>query len=245
MMKVAGFLFLCYMAVTSILLFFVALLVWAITAPFDRHLRALHLLTCFWASLYTWSMPAWPVTIKGREKHNSRQTYVIVSNHQSLLDILIFYRLFVHFKWVSKYEIFLVPFIGWNMRLNRYISVKRRDKSSIQQMLKACEKTLMGGDSVFIFPEGTRSKTGKLGAFKAGAFMLAKQMQLPILPIVIQGTQNALPKKSLAFQGKHPISVEVLDEVPISFYMDKTVDEIATYVREKIAEKLPFLGNFN
>src|SRR5262245_66447386 len=117
-------LFWAFLTVTSIALFPVAVVVWAVTRPFDRRLRALHLFTCFWASLYTWTNPAWRVHIDGREKIRRGEAYVMVANHQSLLDILVLFRLFVHFKWVSKIENFRIPLIGWNMRLNRYIPLR-------------------------------------------------------------------------------------------------------------------------
>jgi 1-acyl-sn-glycerol-3-phosphate acyltransferase len=81
--------------------------------------------TSFWACLYLWAMPAWTVAADGREKIRKNATYVVVSNHQSALDILVAFRLFFHFKWVSKAEMFRVPFIGWNMMLNGYIRIKR------------------------------------------------------------------------------------------------------------------------
>ncbi len=91
------------------------LLIRLVTYPFDRRLRLLHLFTCFWASLYTWIMPSWRIKVEGREKVRKNATYMVVSNHQSQLDILVAFRLFFHYKWVSKIEMFKVPLIGWNM----------------------------------------------------------------------------------------------------------------------------------
>ena len=84
--------------------------------------------TCFWGSLYTWFNPAWPVKVVGREKIDPNETYVMVANHQSLLDIFVLFRLFRHFKWVSKIENFNIPCVGWNMRLNGYIELRRGDR---------------------------------------------------------------------------------------------------------------------
>ncbi len=162
-------LFWVFLTATSLACFPFAVLVWAVTAPFDRRRRALHQFTCFWASLYTWFNPAWPVTIEGRERIRKGATYVMVANHQSLLDILVLFRLFVHFKWVSKAEIFRVPCIGWNMSLNRYIKLRRGDRSSIAEMMRHSGEALDQGSSIMIFPEGTRSVDGRLKKFKAGA----------------------------------------------------------------------------
>src|SRR5690606_16085028 len=129
----------------------------------------------------------------GREKIRRGETYVMVANHLSLLDILVLFRLFRHFKWVSKIENFRIPFIGWNMRLNRYIPLRRGDRTSVIQMMAACEETLASGSSIMMFPEGTRSLTGELKEFKTGAFELALKTRRPILPILLAGTANALP----------------------------------------------------
>ena len=224
-----------FIAVTSPLLFLVALALWLLTVCFDRRLASLHLFTSLWSSIYLWMVPAWRVTATGREKIRREATYVVVSNHQSQLDILVAFRLFFHFKWVSKAAVFKLPFIGWNMVLNRYIKIKRGRKDSIARMMQACEKSLAGGSSVYFFPEGTRSKTGFVKPFKHGAFTLAKKMKVPILPIVINGTKNALPKNSLNFHGRHDIRIRVLDEIPARQFIDMPVAEAAEMVRAKIS----------
>lgn len=108
---------------SSFMLFPGALFVWGVTLFCDKRKRLLHLYTCLWASLYTWFNPLWDVTVKGVENMSSDEAYVCIANHLSTLDILIVHRLFRHFKWVSKIENFHVPFIGWNMELNKYIKV--------------------------------------------------------------------------------------------------------------------------
>jgi 1-acyl-sn-glycerol-3-phosphate acyltransferase len=159
--------------------------------------------------------PAWPVRIEGRERIDRNATHVMVANHQSLLDILVFFRLFVHFKWVSKIENFSIPFIGWNMWLNRYIPLKRGDKASIVQMLRACRETLAEGNSIMMFPEGTRSSDGRLRRFKLGAFELAKDSGKPILPLVM-----------------------VLDAIPPESFADEPVEELCDRVRTLIAAEI-------
>lgn len=235
---VIAFLFLGFMAVTSIIFFVVALIIWLFTVLFDKKLKALHMLTSFWGSLYLWVMPAWAISSKGREKISKDQTYVIVSNHQSQLDILLAFTLFFPFKWVSKAEIFKVPFIGWNMSLNGYIKLKRGRHGSIKQMLRDCEKMLKTGNSVYLFPEGTRSETGEVRYFKPGAFALAKRLKLPILPIAINGSKDALPKGSLNYHGVKNVSIEVLDEVKYEDYCEMEPAEIAELVKAKISEKV-------
>ncbi len=227
-----------FLVLSSLALFPVALLIWAATVPFDRRLALLHRFTCFWASLYTRLNPAWPVTVEGRENIPRDTACVMVSNHQSFVDILVLFRLATHFKWVSKIENFRVPLIGWNMSLNRYIKLVRGKRESVVQMMQDCELTLAGGSSVMIFPEGTRSPDGRLRAFKTGAFEIAKRTHSPILPIVLDGTSRALPKRGYLLQGKHPISVRILAPIPAASFASQSVEELTERVRALIASQL-------
>ena len=238
MLPALSVVFWTFLVTTSILLFPVALAIWAVTSPFDPRKRVLHQFTCFWASLYTWFNPAWPVSIEGRDKIDRDTTYVMVANHQSLLDIFVFFRLFTHFKWVSKTENFKIPSIGWNMRLNGYIPLKRGDKASVVQMLGLCRETLAAGNSIMMFPEGTRSSNGQLRNFKSGAFELAKDSGKPILPLIITGTADALPKRGFILRGRHPIHVKILDEIPPVSFADEPVEELMDRVRTLIAAEI-------
>src|SRR6056297_59325 len=223
-----------FVSLTSVLFFLIALLIWIATWPLDRRQVVLQQFTCFWAALYTWIVPAWRIRIDGREHLPRKTPHVVVSNHQSLLDILILFNLFFHFKFVSKIEIFKIPLIGWNMFLNSYIKLKRGDKKGVAQMLADCEKALAQGSSVLIFPEGTRSPDGHIKTFKLGAFILALKMKAPISPIVIAGTNAALPKYSLNFHGRTDIRIQVLAPIPYESFAHLSAEETADMVREVI-----------
>lgn len=231
-------LFWLFLVVSSIVLFPIAVLLWAATVLLDQRLVLLHRFTCFWASLYTWLNPVWRVRIEGREKIRPDAAYVMVANHQSLLDILVLFRLFTHFKWVSKVENFRVPAIGWNMSLNRYIKLRRGDRVSVEKMLAACERTLAEGSSIMMFPEGTRSPDGRLKAFKPGAFSLALDTRSPVLPIVLSGTSDALPKRGFVLRGHHDIRVRILDEIAPAVFAGWTVQALSDHVRALIAAHL-------
>jgi 1-acyl-sn-glycerol-3-phosphate acyltransferase len=231
-----------FLFLSSLVLYPVAVLIWAVTSPFDRQKRLLHRFTCFWASLYTWCNPAWPVRVTGRDRVERDRATVMVANHLSLLDILVLFRTFLHFKWVSKIEVFRVPLIGWNMSLNSYIKLKRGDRSSVVQMLQGCERALSRGNSIMMFPEGTRSPTGKMRDFKTGAFEIALRTRSPIQPIVIQGTADALPKRGFVLRGRHPIRVTFLDPIPPESFAHLSPEELATQVRGLIAEALAESG---
>jgi 1-acyl-sn-glycerol-3-phosphate acyltransferase len=236
--RVLSALFWLFIVVSSLMLFPVAVLIWVVTVLFDRRLVLLHRFTCFWASLYTWLNPAWRVRLEGLERIRRDAAYVMVANHQSLLDILVLFRLFVHFKWVSKIENFRVPAIGWNMSLNRYIKLRRGDRASVERMLNACERTIAEGSSIMMFPEGTRSPDGCLRAFKTGAFALAQRAAAPLLPIIVQGTANALPKRGFVLRGRHEIRIRVLEEIPYQAFADTPVEVLTQRVRDVIAAEL-------
>ena len=236
--KVISIIFLIFMGITSMILFFPAVIIWLFTYPFDRKKVILHLYTCFWGAMYTRVIPSWNIKLYGRENFREGVTYVVVSNHQSQLDILLAFNLFKHFKWVSKAEIFKVPFIGWNMYMNRYVRLVRGDKSSVDKMMDDCEQRLREGSSVFLFPEGTRSPNGKVRLFKPGAFMLAHKLKLPILPIAISGTCEALPKYSMNIQGVHNITMNVLEEIPYSSFSSLSITETAEMIRKIIIDNV-------
>ena len=224
--------------VTSVLFFPVAAVIKGLTFLFDKNLKILHMFTSFWGSIYTWVNPLWNVKTEGREKIRKDGVYVAVSNHFSTTDVFTVYRLFFHFKWVSKSENFKIPLIGWNMTLNRYIRLNRGSTKGNAQMMKDAEAALRQGSSVYIFPEGTRSTTNEVKEFKTGAFELAKRTKSPILPIVIEGSQNALPKKGVILNGRHNILIRVLDEIPYTEFEHLESAEIAEKVRALIAGEL-------
>ncbi len=247
-----SYVYIAFVAVTSAFFYLVSCLLWLVSYLFDSKKIALNLFASFWASVYIWSMPLWSVRIFGRHKMDMKKSYVIVSNHQSQLDILLIYRLFFPMRWISKAEVFQLPFIGWNMVLNQYIKLKRGDKESIKEMMEECENVLKQNISIMMFPEGTRSKTGIIKPFKPGAFILAKKMKKPILPLVINNSKDALPKHSILIKGRHKMEVNILDEIPYAVFENMEVDQISnmvqrmiqSHVKEHIAiERGKYFGN--
>ena len=103
--RIVSIIFLIYIMITCAILFVPALLIWLVTLPFDRRKVIQHLYTCFWGAMYTWVFPGWRVRLQGRKNFRPGTVYVVVSNHQSQLDILLAFNIFRHFKWVSKAEI--------------------------------------------------------------------------------------------------------------------------------------------
>jgi len=233
--RIVAALYFIFVIFTSLIFFGIAVCIRLVTYPFDKRLVALHQFTSFWGVFYIWMMPAWSLKTTGREKLDRKQTYVIVSNHQSQLDILASFSIFFPFKWVSKIEVFSVPVMGWNMRMNRYIKLDRGKRGSIKTMLEDSRKALSAGSSVFFFPEGTRSQDGELRSFKPGAFKIAQEMNLPILPVAINGTKDALPKGSANFHGKQKMTIDILDAITPDQYEGLNPQEIADLTRSKIS----------
>ena len=224
--------------IMQLTMFPVAFLIWLLTFLFDKKLLILHQFSCFWASQHIWISPYWKLDIKGRKNIKWGKVYIMISNHQSMLDILLLYNLFRHFKWVSKAENFKIPFAGWNMTLNRYIKLRRGDRKSIVQMIKDSIATLEKGNSILIFPEGTRSKTGELQSFKDGAFAIAFKSKKPILPIVLDGTAKALPKNGFIFNAKQKLTVRIFEEIPYEKFKNLSIKETSDMVRNFISDEL-------
>jgi 1-acyl-sn-glycerol-3-phosphate acyltransferase len=168
----------------------------------------------------------------GRKNIKRGMTYIIVSNHQSMVDILVLFGLFRHYKWVSKKENFKIPIIGWLMRLNRYIEIERGSTGSYLNMMKKIRKTLNNGNSILMFPEGTRNPGGSLGPFRDGAFRMALENHMGLIPVVLDGTACTIPKGKLILTGRQRIRAKILPEIPYDSFRKKTPAELMNEVRE-------------
>jgi 1-acyl-sn-glycerol-3-phosphate acyltransferase len=214
---------LCYM----VILFPLTFLIWLMVLPFDRERAVLHWLLVYQGLILSRLIPIWKIDIEGREKALKGVTYVIISNHQSMLDTLLLNCLRYKFKWISKIENIKVPVLGWYIRMAGYITVNRGDEVSKTEMLEKSYRCLKRGTSIMIFPEGTRSLNKEIGFFKRGAFQLAIQSNVSILPVLIDGTGGVLPKHGLIFGSGHRIRIRVLDPVSPSYFDTDKPEELA------------------
>ena len=228
--SVVYWIFLCS---TCVAYFAGALAIWLLTWPFDRNRRILHFYSCFWAQTYFWVNPLWHLRIEGRNKLPWHGPAVIVANHQSLGDILVLFGLFRPYKWVSKASVFKVPFLGWNMKLNGYVGLVRGDKDSIQKMMAECKAWLEKGVPVLLFPEGTRSSDGDVKAFKDGAFRLACECDVPVIPLALTGTADTLPKHGFKVSLRSNCRVRVLEALKPSDF-GGSVDALREETRARI-----------
>lgn len=139
-----------------------------------------------------------PVKVQGRENFNRKQSYVFVANHQSAFDIFLIYGfLGAHIKWVMKVGLSKLPFVGVACRAAGFIFVDNSTPKAAARSVKEAEQALKKGFSVCVFPEGSRTETGKMARFKKGAFQMALDQYLPVVPITLNGPYDVLPIGSL------------------------------------------------
>ena len=177
--------------------------------------------------------PLWRFRYSGTMPQNPRQPYVVVSNHESFADILLISHLPWEMKWLSKAELFRIPIMGWMMWLAGDIPVKRGFGPSAVEAMERCRKALRQRVSVMIFPEGTRSKTAELLPFKDGAFRLAIEAGVPILPLALSGTGTALPKHGWRF-GRAAAHLRVLEPVDTAGLTLADVPALKARIRDLI-----------
>jgi 1-acyl-sn-glycerol-3-phosphate acyltransferase len=223
-----------YLVVSCIALFGPAFVIFCCTF-WQRPRRLLHAYTSVWGAHYLAWAPFAGVRVEGRERVKGVGRCVYVVNHQSMVDILAVYATRLPFLWVSKVQNFYAPFLGWNMWLNGYVPLRRGHLPSIRRMLRRAEAELSAGASLCVFPEGTRSIDGELKSFYRGAFWIARRARVPVVPIVVEGTQSILAKGKLGIRPR-PVTVRVLEPIPWdSAPGDRALRDL---VHERISDEL-------
>ena len=181
--------------------------------------------------------PRWNVAISGRLPDNPRRPFVVVSNHQSSADIPAISRLPWEMKWVAKKALFDVPVVGWMMRMAGDIPVDRKDPDSRANVVRRAKQALAKRVSVMFMPEGTRSRDGRVLRYQDGAFRLAVELGVPVLPLAIDGTAEALPKHGWRF-GRADVRVHVFDPVETTGLGPGDITELRETVRQRTIAKL-------
>lgn len=235
MLSVLFYLFLFVICTFFLVLSAVALL---LTWPFDKSRRIVHELSRILVRIFYAVPSLWKFRVTGREYIDRRKPYVIVVNHQAGLDIPTLYFVPLNFRWVSKREVFKVPFFGQFLLLHGDICINRgHATAAMEKVIRDGKLWLSRGASVAIFPEGTRSKDGQIHRFKAGAFTLAKEAGVPILPVVLDGTQRVIGRNRL-FNWRNRITVKVLPPVPAAEIAATETHVLMDGVRERMAAAL-------
>ena len=179
--------------------------------------------------------PYWTFRLERATTQPFHEPSVVVSNHESEADIFLSTLLPWDLKYLAKKEIFESPIMGWGMKLAGDIGVVRGDRRSGVKALLECRRKLGTGVSVIIFPEGTRSRTDEMLPFKDGAFRIAVDMQVPVQPVALAGTRNALPPGSMLF-GKSNAVIRILDPVPTTGLTAADVPALTERVHDLIAQ---------
>ncbi len=210
MLSLIYYIFLVLLCTLFMVLSAVALVV---CMPFDRGRRAVHELSRILVRIFYAIPPFWRQRVEGLEHVDRRKQYVIVLNHNTVIDIPALYYVPLNFRWVSKREVFKVPFFGQFLVLHGDICIDRgRAAEALEQMIREGRKWIARGASIAVFPEGTRSKDGEIHRFKAGAFTLAKETGTAILPVVLDGTKTLIGPKAL-FNWRNRTTIRVLPPV--------------------------------
>lgn len=176
----------------------------------DPELRRAHRLCSRWGRLLVSMAPASRLEVSGAENIPADRPVILMANHQSYVDVPALFSIPTQFKWMADSGLFRIPVFGWAMAMAGYVSVHRGDaRQGIRALWKA-EHWLKRGISIFIFPEGTRSHTGVLGRFQTGGFRLAVSSRTPVVPVIVTGTRQLLPRGAWIFRWGIHLKLTVL-----------------------------------
>jgi 1-acyl-sn-glycerol-3-phosphate acyltransferase len=202
--------------------------------PF-RNAEFVHKVQQFWSCSF-FRLMLLPVTVEGLEHIQPGQSYVFVSNHQSMFDVWLIYGwLPVIFKWLMKAELRKVPFVGTACKAAGHIYVDRKNPKAALESMENVKRQLKDGICTVIFPEGTRTKDGQVGRFKRGAFQIALDLKLPIIPISLSGCYDVLPKGK-PFVYRRPVRMYVGESIDITQFENN--NEAIDFVRNKVIEQV-------
>jgi 1-acyl-sn-glycerol-3-phosphate acyltransferase len=177
-----------------------------------------------------------PLSVKGLHNITPKQSYIICANHQSLLDIpTLFAGLPIPIRFVAKKSLFYLPIFGWSMWLAGFVPITRGAGKKARDSLRRAVQRVKHGRSVILFPEGTRSPDGQIKSFKSGAFIMAIEAGLPVLPVIIKGTYEAGPRQAIRVYP-HPVELIIGEPISTSGLNPKERYELRERTREKMLE---------
>ncbi len=219
-----------YLIAIPLFLVFTALtaLITVLTIPW-KNSEPVHVIQQLWARSFLWLLFV-KTEVTGLENIEPGKSYVFVANHQSMSDVFAIYGyLPVIFKWIMKQELRKVPFVGIGCQAAGHIFIDRSSRLAAKNSILKAVDILRDGICVVIFPEGTRTKTGEIGRFKKGAFTIASELNLPIIPISLTGCYQIWPTgRAYALPGK--ISMHVGKPMESETYDDAFIEEVKAAV---------------
>ena len=174
-----------------------------------------------------------PVKVEGKSKLDPSSSYVFVANHQGAYDIFLIYGFIGrNFKWMMKKELRKIPFVGTACAVAGHIFVDRSNPRAALQSVELVKKELVDGISTVIFPEGTRTKTGEMGRFKQGAFKIAMDLNLPVVPLSLTGFYDAMPSGQAFVNPRARVRLHIGEPIDISQFAD--INEAMAHLRTKV-----------
>lgn len=222
--------------VWSIFYFVLMLALWVLTVLFDSERVALHKASNLWAHSIVWLNPLWKLKVYGRENIDKKGRYVITVNHQSMLDIPLMYVLpRLNFKWVAKQAVYKWPLFGAVLWLHGDIVIEEGSVRKAMSFVAKGKERLEHGTSVVIFPEGTRSRDGEIHNYKEGAFLLAKEAGVDILPCVINGVKGFVSGWRVQ---KATLEVSILPPIPTEEVLAADTRDMMKQVRTVTVDEL-------
>ena len=226
----------CLVAAT--VLFVASFIALVVCYPFDKKRVVVHTLSK-WITDVVFGLPIFMKReVIGLENIDPRKAYVMVLNHNSMVDIISIYNLPLIFKWVSKKEVYRIPIVGQLLFAHGDIVINRASAKEAMQLVHTRGlEWLKKGASVSIFPEGTRSKDREIHNFKAGAFVLAKDAGVPILPIVLDGT-NTMVRNGWLMNWRNKITIRILPPVSAEDVVNRDIKDVMTEVRDNMVATL-------
>ena len=223
----------CWIIIATIVLGFLAIVV----SFFSKNGNSVHRIAQLWGRSILWVGGIWTQTTGFNNDLNDR-SFIFMSNHQSNFDIPVLYSaLPVQFRWLAKAELFRIPIFGSSMKGAGYISIDRSNRKSAFYSLAKAVEAIRNGTSVMIFPEGTRSRDGKLLPYKKGGFVMAVDAGVPIVPVVITGTHAIMPKGRLLIR-RQCVRVHIGRPIETESFTRKSKDDLMVKVQSAMQEMI-------
>ncbi len=197
--------------------------------------KGVHSIASLWGRTIIRMMPGWKIEVTGQENLPADdEAVVIVANHESMSDIWAMYYLRIQFRWLSKDSVFKIPMVGQAMKWAGYIPITRGNKGSHIESMRQSTDRLRKGIPMFFFPEGTRSTDGIIKEFKIGAFKLARDSKVAVLPIAIHGAGDLMRKGSSHPSMRATVRLKILPKIPPPAPDNEDLELYAEQVRQKI-----------
>ena len=233
-----SFLFYIFVFAWALIMYLITFVALVICYPFDKKRFVVHKISKWLTDSFFGFGLVMKRKVEGIENLDPKGTYVMVLNHNSMVDILSIYNLPLVFKWVSKKEVYRMPIVGRLLLAHGDIVINRASTKEAMQLVHTRGKEWLAKEaSVAIFPEGTRSKDGEIHNFKAGAFILAKDAEVPILPIVLDGTDRVF-RKGFFMNWSNRITIKILPPVSKQDVVERPIKEVMAEVHDSMVNAL-------